>query len=116
MRTNKLETRETHIEGRVNNHFAYTWTEGEKGYFNLVKDLQQVFLYGDIHFACTWAEGKKGVVPFSQRSAVILLYGDVQTSLYGGCNKALWNTTLHEGKCGIEGMKADFFLNNGWLM
>ena len=43
MRTNKLETRETHIEGRVNNHFAYTWTEGEKGYFNLVKDPQQFF-------------------------------------------------------------------------
>ena len=115
MRTNKLETHETHIEGRVNNHFAYL-DRRRKGLLQLSQRSAASFLYGDIHFACTWAEGKKGVVPFSQRSAVILLYGDMQTSLYGGCYKALWNTTLHEGKCVIEGMKADFFLNNGWLM
>jgi len=60
MRTNKLETRETHIEGRVNNHFAYTWTEGEKGYFNLVKDLQQVFFIVTFILPATWQKAKKG--------------------------------------------------------
>jgi len=60
MRTNKLETRETHIEGRVNNHFAYTWTEGEKGYFNLVKDLQQVFCMVTFILPATGQKAKKG--------------------------------------------------------
>jgi len=60
MRTNKLETHETHIEGRVNNHFAYTWTEGEKGYFNLVKDLQQVFCMVTFILPAPGQKAKKG--------------------------------------------------------